>query len=613
MSGFNDHNDFNGLDPYGNPADEDFANLASIARGLNGAQPSPFFEGNGAAGQYYNGESSAAGQFYNGESSAAGQYYDKEPSASGQYYNGESSRSSGAGFDNIDFSLSSGPLDEQEDLSSSLGFAGPGAASSPVQAISDNPSGAAPTEPSSPTSPNIPIPPLSEYAQRFLDSLPENIRWSVGQDRQLDRMIQENPHYIPTFNPEAAINMTARDVVNSVSGPMPSAVVDDNEHLEALRDELGLDFHNMTCEELAEMGHDYLDMIVRRAEIADTLAQYQYEPEVGPETVATILPDLALSIEKNPDVLSDYQTPYKKGDAKADDEVDEEADGPEEEEEDEEAEATKTKGKGKGKKKGKGDSKYFPRKVQYAPYRYMFKTGEEARAHRKKVRHPAKIAKDIDHVQKYGRYYWTKRIYEAMINIDLIFDNKGSSIATNFSKLHHFKEEDLEATAHHIFDAAINVHRVGWYGYDYNRRAFVRGKMKDIFHESIEGRLERICGILKHCKAIVNDCVQGGDVLLQTVDNPIYRASTKFSNNKGNKHRAGRLALQETDRQRERRLAREAAAKARAEEKARKAAEKQAEKERKEAEKQAEKERKQAEKDAAAAERMAKGKGKARA
>lgn len=47
MSGFNDHNDFNGLDPYGNPADADFANFASIARSLDGSQASRFFEDNG--------------------------------------------------------------------------------------------------------------------------------------------------------------------------------------------------------------------------------------------------------------------------------------------------------------------------------------------------------------------------------------------------------------------------------------------------------------------------------------------------------------------------------------------------------------------------------------
>ncbi|KAJ4358666.1 uncharacterized protein N0V89_003250 [Didymosphaeria variabile] len=566
MSQYYGHNNFNGLNPFATADDADFANFASLA---NGAQPSPFFESNGTAGQYYNGESSR----------------------------------SGAGAGNSGFPLMSGPLDHQENFSSSLTFAGPEVASSPVQVVSDSPRGVASTEPSSPTSPISPIRPLTEHSQRFLNSLPENIRLSVGRNRQLDRMIHENPHFIPTFNYEAAMSMTGRDVVNNVSGPMPSAIVHDNEALEALRNELDFDFNNITCEELAGKGHEFLDMIARRDEIADTLAQYRYEPEVGPETISAILPNVGKTLEEKPWALDWYQEPLRKGDDEPDDDL--EADPAEGEEENEEQAATTTKGKGKGKKGDKKDTKYLPRKVQYAPYRYMFKTAEEARAHRKKIRHPAKIAKDIDRVQKYGRYYWTKRIYDAMINVDLIFDNKGSVIATNFSKIHHFKEEDLEATAHHIFDACIGVHRRGWYGYDYNRRAFVRGKLKDIFNESIEGRLERICGILKHNKAIANDCVQGGDLLMQTVDNPIYRASTKTANNKGNLDRAGRLKKQETDRQREKRLAREAAQKEKAEEKARKAAEKLAEKERKEAEKQAAKEKKQAEKEAAAAARTA--------
>jgi hypothetical protein len=427
-------------------------------------------------------------------------------------------------------------------------------------------------------------------------------------------MLTEHPHFIPTFNFDSAMSMTARDVVNPVSGPAPPAAIDDDEQLVAVRNQYGIDFHTITVNELAGMGHEFLDMLAQHPKIADILAQYCYEPTVQPETISTILPNVGTALNKDPELLDWYQVPLRKGednlptlgegDEGEEGEEDEDPNDDDEEEEEEEGEeqqeGTNTKGKGKG--KAKGDSKYLPRKVQYAPYRYMFKSAEEARAYRKKVRHPAKIARDIDRVEEYGRYYWTKRIYEAMINVDLIFDNKGSTIATNFSKLHHFKEEDLEATAHHIFDACISIHRRGWHGYDYNRKNYKRGKLMDIFPGSIEGRLERICGLLKHSKAIANDCILGGDLLLQTVDNPIHRASTKTANNKGNIDRAWRLRKQETDRQREKRLAREAAvserAEARAAEKQRKDAEKQAEKDRKEAEKQAEKHRKEAEKQA---------------
>jgi hypothetical protein len=425
-------------------------------------------------------------------------------------------------------------------------------------------------------------------------------------------MLTEHPHFIPTFNFDSAMSMTARDVVNPVSGPTPPAAVDDDEELVALRNQYGIDFRTTTVYELASMGHEFLDMIAKNPRIADILAQYCYEPAVQPETIETILPNVGTALNKCPELLDWYQVPLRKGEDnlptlgegeegdEAEEGEDPNDDEEEEQEEQEQQEGSNTKGKGKG--KAKGDSKYLPRKVQYAPYRYLFKSAEEARAFRKKVRHPAKIARDIDRVEEYGRYYWTKRIYEAMINVDLIFDNKGSTIATNFSKIHHFNEEDLEATAHHIFDACISIHRRGWHGYDYNRKNYKRGKLMDIFPETIEGRLERICGLLKHSKAIANDCVAGGDLLLQTVDNPIHRASTKTANNKGNIDRAWRLRKQETARQREKRLEKEAAAKERAEaraaEKERKDAEKQAEKQRKDAEKQAEKDKKEAEKQA---------------
>ncbi|KAF2438697.1 hypothetical protein P171DRAFT_504185 [Karstenula rhodostoma CBS 690.94] len=556
MSGYN-HNNFNGLNPFNDAAGTpsyfdtpsmDFNDFHPAAGGSNTRPPS--FYDNGTAGQYRDRESKQLSPLQ----------------------------------DNLDL--------YQDDSLQSPVHAGPSNSSSSARAVLNSAGNAPSTEPTSPTSPTQE---LSARARRVYDRLPESIRHTVGWHPQLDRMLSEHPHFIPTFDFESAMSMTSRDVVNPVSGDIPPAVVDDDE-LAAIRNHFGLDLNTLTVEQLAGMGHDFLDMIAAHPKIIDLLQQYRYEPTVAPETISTILPNVGIALNKNPCLLEYYQVPLRKGEDNGEEE--EEEDGEMADDEEEENEDQGSDGKGKGKK---SERKFLPRKVQYAPYRYMFKSAAEARAHRTKVRHPAKIAKDIDRVEQYGRYYWTRRIYESMINVDLIFDNKTSVIATNFSKLHHFNEEDLEATAHHIFDECISVHRRGWTGYDYNRHDYKRGKLKDIFPGTIEGRLERICGILKHSKAIANDCLVGGnDLLMQTVDNPIHRASTKTANNKGNMERALRLRKQETDRQREKRLAREAAKKERDEarklEKERKEAEKQKEKERKEKERQEAKEKKEAEK-----------------
>ncbi|KAK7189607.1 hypothetical protein DPSP01_013451 [Paraphaeosphaeria sporulosa] len=548
MSVYN-HNNFNDLRPFGddgsgpayndNPSEEfDFNNYYPAAGGSN-ALPSSR-QDNGTAGQYPD---------------------------------GDSNRFSPRDHDNLD-------LYRDDSLQSPE--AGPSnVCSSSAQPCQSSPRGDPSTVPSSPTSPRQE---LSARARRVYDKLPEHRKETVGWHPQLNRMLSDHPHFIPTFNFDSAMSMTARDVVNPVAGEFPAAVVMDDELAELrLYYEQWVDFNTLTVEQLAGLGHGFLDQLAAEPKIVNLLEQYRYEPLVAGETIEQILPNVGKSLNEAPGLLDYYQIPLRKGEDEG--ESDEEDAEMGDEEEGEDAEDSKDKGK-------KSERKYLPRRVQYRPYRYMFKSSAEARAHRTKVRHPAKIAKDIERVEQYGRYYWTRRIYESMINVDLIFDNKTSVIATNFSKLHHFDEDDLEATAHHIFDECITVHRKGWVGHDYNRHDYKRGKCKDVFADSVEGRLERICGILKHSKAIANDCIVGGnDLLMQTVDNPIHRASTKTANNKGNMERAERLRKQETDRQREKRLAREAA-------QAQKKEQKRIEKEKKEAEKQAEKDRKAAERKA---------------
>lgn len=498
------------------------------------------------------------------------------------------------------------------DSASPQGYAGPSNSSSSFNAASSSPNALESTIASSPNfEPQPANQPaghtFSAPAQGVYNSLSDSQRKSVGWAPELDRMFTMHPNFIPTFDFKSAMTMTGRDVVNPVSAPISASVIFDHPDLVEFRDQFRFG-PDTTIEQLANLGQEILDRIAQHPHLAEVLKQYSYQPEVEPETIEEILPKVAKTLNEKPELLDYYQVPLWPGQKSIPGDEDEnpepvvhDSDEDADDEDDEPASAKK-----KNQKKGPKplESKYRPRAVQYRPYQYRFKTAEEARAHRKKARHPAKAARDVDRVEKYGRYYWTKRIYESMINVDLIFDNRASIIATNFSKVKHFKEDDLEATAHHIFDSCIKVHRQGWCGYDYNRKAFKRGKGKDVFVDSIEKRLERICGILKHSKAIANDCITGGDVLQQTVDNPIYRATTKTANNKGNLDRADRLAKQETDLQREKRLKKEAEMAAKKAEQERKKAERDAKKletEAKKAEREAEKKRKQEEKAAAQA------------
>lgn len=485
------------------------------------------------------------------------------------------------------------------------------ASSSSAPAISSSPHDIESSQPSSPTTGPQQAGESSDHAlspeaQAVYDSLTDSQRQTMGWAPELNRMLTAHPNFIPTFDFKSAMSMTARDVVNPVSGPIPAALAFDHPELVALRQTLQITAYT-TIQDFAREGTAVLDMVARHPNVSEALEQYRYQPEVEGETISTILPKVGAQLEAKPDVLDFYQVPLWPGEettaADEDEQDPDTVDASEDDADDEDEDPTPARNKDKKKKTSpkKLENKYRPRAVQYGPYRYRFKSSEEASAHRKAPRHPAKIARDVDRVEKYGRYYWTKRIYEAIINVDLIFDNRASVIATNISKTKHFNEDDLEATAHHIFDACIKVHRRGWCGYDYNRKDFKRGKLKDVFGESIEARLERICGILKHSKAIANDCIQGGDVLQQTVYNPIYRASTKTANNKGNLDRAGRLAKQETDLQREKREKREAEKAAREAEKERKRVEREAKK----AEREAEKQRKQDERAAAQAARVA--------
>ncbi|KAJ4286423.1 hypothetical protein N0V90_013122 [Kalmusia sp. IMI 367209] len=381
-----------------------------------------------------------------------------------------------------------------------------------------------------------------------------------------------------TLDFNEARHMTSRHAVNFIPGPVACGLTP--EELSLLQKDLPFDPKEMTTQQLANMGHAQLDALAELPAIKQVLSQFCYQPAVKAETLDIILPSVYKDLDAHPEVLEWYQTPEKKPEKIEDEEDDENGENADKKKKKKRKKPAPARASSEDGEGGEGDededteTKYLPIKVHYGPYKYRFKTAEEARMHRKKIRHPAKRASDVERVKKYGRYYWTKRIYEAMINVDLVFDNRTSNIAARFTKNRHFSQDDLEATAHAIFDECIAVHERGWNNYEYHYKDPKRGKLVDTTAASLELRLERICGILKHNKASCNDCVDGGITLAQMCHNPIARADTKTANNKGNVKRALRLAKAKTDGQLAKEAEQEARKKRAAENKARKEAEK---------------------------------------
>lgn len=198
----------------------------------------------------------------------------------------------------------------------------------------------------------------------------------------------------------------------------------------------------------------------------------------------------------------------------------------------------------------------------YPAYSNYFRSGSEARTHRRSVRVPPKVADDLAKVKRVGRQYWVKRIYEAMIDTSAMVDGPGSIHRKRFTTTKAFEPQDLEAAAHHIFDAAIAVHERGWNRPKVYHKNVKRGKLADVSAGSVEKRLMRICIKLKQSKAVVDDALRGGLTLHLLCDNPEARGSTKVSNNIGNLIKGLRIqglpeeiaALEEFERKKERRM-----------------------------------------------------------
>ncbi|KZM23253.1 uncharacterized protein EKO05_0004473 [Ascochyta rabiei] len=174
------------------------------------------------------------------------------------------------------------------------------------------------------------------------------------------------------------------------------------------------------------------------------------------------------------------------------------------------------------------------------------RTSADAKAHRRRARlAPKSQATDIARVKEFGRDYWVRRIYNAMVDIRYITDGPQSVHRMRFTQeldgQPTFSVLDLEATAHHVFDEAIAVHERGWNRPIAYHKKVVRGKLVDRSEANLEMRLSRICLCLLQKKSSVDDAIRGGVTLALLCDNPEARSFTKASNDVGNKKRGERL------------------------------------------------------------------------
>ncbi|KAF2177045.1 hypothetical protein K469DRAFT_525668, partial [Zopfia rhizophila CBS 207.26] len=174
----------------------------------------------------------------------------------------------------------------------------------------------------------------------------------------------------------------------------------------------------------------------------------------------------------------------------------------------------------------------------YKGYQGHFGSGGEAKAHRQSTRKAARpMDPNFQFIKHYCRGYWVERLYNAMIDVSDIIENKTSKFYTRFVVNPAFDQADMEATCHNIFDKAIGVYEKGWCRPMIYYKTAVRGICKDET-KSLEERLGKICAVLKESKAACNDALEGGLPLRKLVDNPEQRRVSKASNNSGNYYKS---------------------------------------------------------------------------
>jgi hypothetical protein len=177
----------------------------------------------------------------------------------------------------------------------------------------------------------------------------------------------------------------------------------------------------------------------------------------------------------------------------------------------------------------------------YAPYSSLFKDSAAAKAHRRKSKHQARTASDIDDARR-NRDNWVKRIYESMVDVSVAIDGRSSWQYKRFGTQPAYEAEDLEAAAHNVFDRALSVHLTGWTRPLIYQKVAVRGKRQDKGAESVLHRLEAICAVLQQSKAAVDEAVQGGLKLAKLCYNPYERKVGKKGNKSANINKASQIA-----------------------------------------------------------------------
>ncbi|KAF2741891.1 hypothetical protein M011DRAFT_482139 [Sporormia fimetaria CBS 119925] len=177
----------------------------------------------------------------------------------------------------------------------------------------------------------------------------------------------------------------------------------------------------------------------------------------------------------------------------------------------------------------------------FPPFPRRFRSGAEARQHRRSSREPPKTDPNISAV-KANRDHWVQKIYEAMIDVTAIQDCANSPHRKRFMQ-GVWDPLDLEATAHHVFEKVLAVHEQGWARPMLYHKKAVRGDRMDTAGNDAGKRLQLVCEVLRTNKAACNDAIQGGITLARLVYNPKMVELTKAGNNTANQDRGKRLKL----------------------------------------------------------------------
>ncbi|OCL14439.1 hypothetical protein AOQ84DRAFT_221490 [Glonium stellatum] len=172
----------------------------------------------------------------------------------------------------------------------------------------------------------------------------------------------------------------------------------------------------------------------------------------------------------------------------------------------------------------------------YSSYSAIFADGAAAKAHRKSARKgPRPKDSHFDTVKTTHRGYWVQKLHESMIDISNVQDGSGGDGYKRFvsSTKAFYENRDLEAAAHEVFDAVIDLYERG---FTLPLRYDLTPKYGDDNLKTVTDRLQCICAALKDWKAICVDVMDGGWKVRKMVNHPPGYVKTK----EGNKHSNGK-------------------------------------------------------------------------